>query len=296
LDAHGASWEEPGRPLVSEEIRELIRKVSGANPLRGTPHFVGELGKLGIKVAKSTVDKYRVRSAKTPSPTWKTFLKNHVNDLVSTDFFIVRTIRFKLPFVLVVLAHSRRKFCTLTSLSIRRLNGQRSRSLKPSHGTARHSISSEIAMRSTLAFQQRIRGMGIEQILTSPRSSWQNPFAECLIGTLRRDCLDHVVVLSDRHRRRIVGRYLDYCATGEHTLPYRWTHRTRGRCIRRTGAGWSHFWNSAACVITTNDWRRDPASTAMACIGAQRFFGKNSCLSGAAHSCRKVVRVDRAWL
>ena len=99
----------PGRPLISEEIREIIRKVSGANPLWGTPRIVGELGKLGIKVAKSTVDKYRVRSGKTPSPTWKAFLKNHVNDLVSIDFFIVPTIQFKLLFVLVVLAHSRRK-------------------------------------------------------------------------------------------------------------------------------------------------------------------------------------------
>jgi putative transposase len=77
----------PGRPLISEEIRELIRKVSDANPLWGTPRIVGELGKLGIKVAKSTVDKYRVRSRKTPSPTWKAFLKNHVNDLVSIGTF-----------------------------------------------------------------------------------------------------------------------------------------------------------------------------------------------------------------
>ena len=99
----------PGRPRINNEIRELIRNLSGANPLWGTPCIVGELGKLGIKVAKSTVDKYRVRSGKTPSPTWKAFLKNHVNDLVSIDFFIVPTIRFKFLFVLVVLAHSRRK-------------------------------------------------------------------------------------------------------------------------------------------------------------------------------------------
>jgi putative transposase len=98
-----------GRPLISEDIRELIRKISGANPLWGTPRIVGELRKLGTNVAKSTVDKYRVRSRKAPSPTWKAFLKNHVNNLVSIDFFIVPTIRFKLLFVSVVLAHSRRK-------------------------------------------------------------------------------------------------------------------------------------------------------------------------------------------
>src|SRR5207244_6101219 len=98
-----------GGPAINTELRELIRKISTANPLWGTPRIVGELAKLGIKVAKSTVDKYRVRSRKTPSPTWKAFLKNHINDVVSIDFFIVPTIRFKLLFVLVVLAHSRRK-------------------------------------------------------------------------------------------------------------------------------------------------------------------------------------------
>jgi putative transposase len=99
----------PGRPPISEEIRELIRKVSGANPLWGTPRIVGELGKLGIEVANSTVDKYRVRSRNAPSPTWKAFLKNHLNDLVSIDFLVVPTIRFKLLYVLVVLEHSRRR-------------------------------------------------------------------------------------------------------------------------------------------------------------------------------------------
>ena len=98
----------PGRPPISKEIRELIRKISGANPLWGTPRIIGELGKLGIDVAKSTVDKYRIRPRKPSSPTWKAFLKNHITDMVSIDFFIVATIRFKLLFVLVVLAHARR--------------------------------------------------------------------------------------------------------------------------------------------------------------------------------------------
>jgi putative transposase len=99
----------PGRPQISEEIRELIRTISSANPLWGTPRIVGELRTLGIEVAKSTVDQYRVRSRNAPSPTWKAFLKNHLNDLVSIDFLIVPTIRFKLLYVLIVLEHSRRK-------------------------------------------------------------------------------------------------------------------------------------------------------------------------------------------
>ena len=99
----------PGRPPISKEIRALIRKMSEANIGWGSPRIVGELRKLGIKVAKSTVEKYRVRSRKPPSSTWKAFLNNHVQDLVSIDFFLVPTVRFKVLFVLVILAHHRRK-------------------------------------------------------------------------------------------------------------------------------------------------------------------------------------------
>jgi len=106
----------PGRPGIDQQTRQLIRRMSSANPLWGTPRIVGELRKLGIEVAKSTVDKYRVRPRKPSSPAWKAFLANHVTDLVSIDFFIVPTIRFKLLFALVVLAHARRKVihCNVT--------------------------------------------------------------------------------------------------------------------------------------------------------------------------------------
>ena len=86
----------PGRPPVSKEIRALIRKMSQAKTGWGSPRIVGELRKLGIDVAKSTVEKYRVRPSKPPSPTWKTFLNNHVRDLVAIDFFVVPTVRFKI--------------------------------------------------------------------------------------------------------------------------------------------------------------------------------------------------------
>lgn len=99
----------PGRPTVSKEVQDLIRRISRANPDWGSPRIVGELGKLGIAVAKSTVEKYRIRSSKPPSSTWRAFLKNHVADLVSIDFFTIPTIRFKILFVLVVLLHHRRK-------------------------------------------------------------------------------------------------------------------------------------------------------------------------------------------
>jgi putative transposase len=201
----------PGRPLISEEIRELIRKVSGANPLWGTPRIVGELAKLGIKVAKSTVDKYRVRSGKTPSPTWKAFLKNHVNDFVSIDFFIVPTIRFKLLFVLVVLAHSRRKilYFNVTENPTAHWTGQQIVEAFPWDCAPKYLLRDRDAIYGS-AFQRRVQSMGIEQVLSAPRSPWQNPFVERLIGTLRRDCLNHVIALNERQLRRVVAQYLDY--------------------------------------------------------------------------------------
>jgi len=99
----------PGRPPVSEEIKGLIRRMSEANVSWGSPRIVGELRKLGIDVSKSTVEKYWVRSKKPPSQAWKAFLENHVRDLVSVDFFVVQTVRFRVLFVLVVLAHHRRQ-------------------------------------------------------------------------------------------------------------------------------------------------------------------------------------------
>jgi putative transposase len=201
----------PSRPPISKEIRELIRRISGANPLWGTPRIVGELGKLGINVAKSTVDKYRVRSRKAPSPTWKAFLKNQVNDLVSIDFFIVPTIRFKLLFVLVVLAHSRRKVLhfNVTENPTAQWTAQQIIEAFPWDSAPKYLLRDRDAIYGG-AFQKRLHGMGIEQVLSAPRSPWQNPFVERLIGTLRRDCLDHVIVVNDRHLKRIVARYLDY--------------------------------------------------------------------------------------
>ena len=162
----------PGRPPIDNEIRELIRKVSRANPLWGTPRIVGELGKLGIHVAKSTVDKYRVRSRKSPSPTWKAFLKNHVHDLVSIDFFIVPTIRFKLLFVMVVLAHSRRKVLhfNVTENPTAQWTAQQIVEAFPWGSAPKYLLRDRDAIYGG-AFPQRLHAMGIEQVLSAPRSA-----------------------------------------------------------------------------------------------------------------------------
>src|SRR3990170_7039828 len=137
----------PGRPAVSKEIQDLIRKVSRANPEWGSPRIVGELGKLGIEVAKSTVEKYRIRSSKPPSPTWRAVLKNHVADLVSIDFFTIPTINFKVLFVLVVLLHHRRKVVYFNVTENPTASGQPSRWSKPSRGIARRNMCFGIATR-----------------------------------------------------------------------------------------------------------------------------------------------------
>ena len=201
----------PGRPPISKEIRELIRKISGANPLWGTPRIIGELGKLGITVAKSTVDKYRVRPSKPSSPTWKTFLTNHVTDLVSMDFFIVPTIQFRLLFVLVVLAHARRQVVhfNVTENPSAQWTGQQIVEAFPWDSAPTYLLRDRDAVYGS-AFELRVQSMGIEQVVSAPRSPWQNPFVERLIGTLRRDCLNHIIVVNERHLRRIVARYLDY--------------------------------------------------------------------------------------
>jgi putative transposase len=201
----------PGRPLIGQEIRELIRMVCGANPLWGTPRIVGELGKLGIKVAKSTVDKYRVRSRKAPPRTWQAFLKNRVNDLVSIDFFIVPAIRFKLLFVLIVLAHSRRKVLhfNVTENPTAQWTAQQIVEAFPWDSAPKYLLRDRDAIYGG-AFQKRVHAMGIDEVLSAPRSLWQNPFVGRLIGTLRRDCVDHVIALNECHLRRILARYLDY--------------------------------------------------------------------------------------
>jgi len=200
-----------GRPPISKEIKALIRKMSEANGGWGSPRIVGELRKLGINVAKSTVDRYRVRPKKPPSPTWKTFLKNHVTDSVSIDFFVVPTVRFKVLFVLVVLNHHRRRVVhfNVTEHPTAQWTGQQIIEAFPWDTAPQYLLRDRDSIYGS-EFQSRVKSMGIEEVLTAPRSPWQNAFVERLIGSIRRDCLDHVIVLNERHLKRILTGYFDY--------------------------------------------------------------------------------------
>jgi putative transposase len=202
---------QPGRPAVASDIRDLIRDMSQANPLWGAPRMIGELRKLGIHVAKSTVEQYRVHARKPPSPTWKTFLKNHVRDLVALDFFVVPTVTHKVLFVLLILAHERRRVVhfNITEHPTAQWTAQQVVDVFPWNGAPRYLLRDRDCVYGA-SFRRRVRHMGIEEVLTAPRSPWQSPYVERLIGSIRRECLDHVVVLHERHLQRLLTRHFAY--------------------------------------------------------------------------------------
>ena len=200
-----------GRPAVDPAVRNLIRRMSRANPLWGAPRIHGELLKLGVNISQATISKYMVRHRKPPSQTWRTFLDNHVGNLVSVDFFTVSTVTFKVLFVFVVLAHDRRRIVhfNVTASPTAKWTGQQIVEAFPWNTAPRYLLRDRDGTYG-LEFSGRVQAMGIREVKTAPRSPWQNPFVERLIGTLRRDCLDHVVVLNENHLRRLVRRYLAY--------------------------------------------------------------------------------------
>lgn len=200
-----------GRPALSKELRALIVRMSKSNPGWGSPRIVGELRKLGIEVSKSTVQKYKVSCRKPPSPTWRAFLDNHLKDLVSIDFFTVPTVKFKVLFVLIVLAHHRRKVIhfNVTEHPTSRWTAQQIVEAFPWDTAPRYLLCDRDKVYGT-DFRKRVRSLDIEEILTAPRSPWQNPYVERIIGSIRRECLDYVIVLNERHLKRTISNYLDY--------------------------------------------------------------------------------------
>ena len=201
----------PGRPAVAQEVRELIQAMWQANPTWGSPWIVGELRKVGIKVTKSTVEKYRRRPPKPPSPTWRTFLQNHVKDLIALDFFVVPTVTHKVLFVLLIQAHERRRIVhfNITEHPTAQWTAQQVVDAF-SWGEAPRYLLRDRERIYGASFRQRVRNMGIEEVVIAPRSPWQNPYVERLIGSIRRECLDHVIVLHERHLRRLLTDYFRY--------------------------------------------------------------------------------------
>jgi putative transposase len=200
-----------GRPPVNAEIIALVRTMAAANPLWGAPRIHGELLKLGIDVAERTVSRLIPKRTTPPSQTWRTFLTNHVRDLVSIDFFTVPTAQLRVLFVLVVLAHHRRRVLhfNVTDHPTAAWTAQQIVDSFPDDTAPAYLLRDRDAIYGD-SFRQRVKGMRIHEVLTAVRSPWQNPFAERLIGSIRRECLDHVVVLGERHLRRTLTAYFAY--------------------------------------------------------------------------------------
>jgi putative transposase len=200
-----------GRPPIDAAIKALVRSMAAANPLWGAPRIHGELHKLGIDVAERTVSRLLPKRPSPPSQTWRTFLTNHVRDLVSLDFFTVPTVGLRVLFVLVVLAHHRRRVVhfNVTEHPTAHWTAQQVIDAFPDDSAPSYLLRDRDQVYGQ-QFRHRVKGMGIEEVLTAPRSPWQNPFAERLIGSIRRECLNHVVVLGEQHLRRTLARYFAY--------------------------------------------------------------------------------------
>lgn len=202
---------EPGRPTIDFEVRELIRKMSLANSLWGAPRVHGELLKLGIEVCQATVGKYMARQRKPPSQTWRAFLNNHVQQLVSTDFFVVPTVTFRVLNVFIVLAHDRRRLLhfNVTAHPTAEWTAKQMVEAFPWEKAPRYLLHARDSIYEG-SFRQRVRGMGIREVLTAPRFRWHNPYVERLVGSIRRECLDHVVVFNEASLRGILQSYFMY--------------------------------------------------------------------------------------
>ena len=200
-----------GRPEKHQELIQLIRRMWSANPTWGSPRIRDELAKLGLIASTATIRKYRPKSKGKPSQGWKTFLQNHAGSIAAMDFFVVPTMTFRLLYVLIVMNHERRKLVhfNITDSPSAAWTAQQIVNAFPYDSAPKYLMRDRDSIYGSI-FKHRVKGMGIQQKLTAPRSPWQNPFAERLIGSIRRECLDRVIVLSEQQLRTILVDYFDY--------------------------------------------------------------------------------------
>ncbi len=201
----------PGRPKIAPELRQLIRRMWQANSTWGSPRIVAELHKLGIEVAKSTVEKYKPRGERSPSATWWTFLDQHLKGLVAIDFFVVPTATFKVLFVFLVLVHDRRRIVhfNVTEHPTAQWTAQQLVEAFPFDTAPRYLLRDGDGIYGERV-RRRIDSLGVDEVVTAPASPWQNPYVERVIGSLRRELLNHVIILDERHLRRLLSSYLGY--------------------------------------------------------------------------------------
>jgi hypothetical protein len=200
-----------GRPATAVEIRRLIERMAAANPLWRAPRIHGELRMLGIDISERTVSRILRKLPRPPSQTWKTFLHNHLGQMVSIDFFTVPTITMKVLFVFIVLEHRRRKVLhfNVTDHPTAAWTSQQIVEAFAEREAPRYLIRDRDGVYGN-DVRLRIASLQVEEVLTAPQSPWQNPYVERLIGSIRRDCLNHFVILNAQHLKRTLASYFAY--------------------------------------------------------------------------------------
>ena len=200
-----------GRPQISAELRALIRRMSIENPLWGAPRIHGELLKLGFEVAQSSVAKYMVKRGGPPGQGWRTFLRNHAPDIAAMDLFVVPTIGFSLLYAFVIVRLDRRDlvWTNVTTNPTAEWIARQLTEAFPWSTAPRYLVRDRDRIYGSIV-PRRLRAMGIRDKPIAPASPWQNGFAERLIGSIRRECVDHIVVLGEAHLRRILESYTRY--------------------------------------------------------------------------------------
>ena len=191
-----------------------------ANPTWGSPRIRAELAKLGLQASAATVRKYRPKGERgPPSQSWRAFLRNHTKQLIAVDFFTVPTVTFRVLFVFVVLAHERRRVrhFAVTEAPSAAWAGQQIGNAFPFATPPKYLLRGRDGIYGA-EFTKRVTALGIAEKPIAPRAPWQNPYAERLIGTIRRDCLDHVIVIGERHLQRVLENFCEYY---HHSRPHR---------------------------------------------------------------------------
>ena len=200
-----------GRPRKDTALIQLIRRMWAVNPTWGSPRIRDELAKLGMEASTATIRKYRPKSRRQPSQSWRTFLQNHAGAIAAMDFFVVPTATFRLLYVLVVMNHERRKVLhfNITEAPTAEWTAQQVVNAFPYDTTPKYLLRDRDSIYGS-TFVRRVEGMGIKQKLISPRSPWQNPYVERLVGSIRRECLDRVIVFNKRQLSQILESYFEY--------------------------------------------------------------------------------------
>ena len=281
------------------DVRALIRELSTANPLWGAPRIHGELQKLGISVSQSTVAKYMRRHPRPPSQTWRTFLTNHASQIMAADLFVVPTVTFRLLFVLVILAHDRRRIVhvAVTEHPTAAWTAQQLRNAFPDDEAPGYLLHDRDAAFADVA--TTIAGMNIQAVRTAPRSPWQNAYVERVIGSIRRECLDHVIVVNDggaaagAHRVRRVLHALAHASRAREGRA-----DARAPSSRRRPGVSSRRRKSADSTTATIAWQRSRRSTstpltALSCTRSANALFVSRCAANVPTSAGQLVAFRR---